>query len=413
MNNYENIQVIAFDADDTLWVNEPIFTRTEENFKILLSDYIDTAGLDQKLYETEARNLRIFGYGVKGFVLSMIETALELTEGKISGTDIQRLVDFGKEMLEHPIDLLEGVKETIQQLSGQYKLMVITKGELFHQESKIARSGLADFFQHVEIVSEKSKKSYQKILDHYQINPKNFLMVGNSLRSDIIPICQCQAQAIHIPFHTTWVHEEVENHQLDGYEYQEIDNLRQLIPLLKKQEQSPSTPEVIDGGFFRLRPLKESDAPSFAQQANNIKIAQMVQDGFPHPYSEQDAVHFITTVRQSDQQKVFGIEVDGKAVGGIGLKFQSDVYRYSVEMGYWLGETYWGRGIMSKAIQIVSDYALQKMEMNRVFARVYETNPGSMKALERAGFTQEGIARKAVVKNGKVLDIHVFGKVRS
>lgn len=410
MNHYENIQIIAFDADDTLWLNEPIFTHTEEQFKNLLRSYIDIVGLDQKLYETESKNLRIFGYGVKGFTLSMIETAVELTNGKISGKDIQHIIELGKAMLDHPIELLDGVEETVKALSGQYTLMIITKGELFHQESKIARSGLAAYFQHIEILSEKSKATYQKLLDQYQFNPETFLMVGNSLKSDIIPICECQAHAIHIPFHTTWVHEVVEDHRLNGYEYQEIDNLRQLIPLLGKQEKRAAAEEEIDCGPFRLRSLRINDAPIFAKQANNLKIANMVQDRFPHPYTEKAAEQFITNLSQSNDQKVFGIEVDGQVAGAIGLKFQPDVYRFSVEMGYWLGEAYWGRGIMSKAIETVTDYALQKMNMNRVFARVYENNPGSMKALEKAGFEKEGIAKKAVVKNGEVLDLYVFGK---
>lgn len=413
MSQYQDIQVIAFDADDTLWVNEPIFTQTEEQFIELLSKYISTEGIDQKLYETEAKNLRLFGYGVKGFTMSMIETAIELTNGEIKGKDIQHLIDLGKNMLDHPIELLDGVQETVRELSRHYKLMIITKGELFHQETKIARSGLADYFQHIEIVSEKNKETYLSILNQYQLAPSTFLMVGNSLRSDILPICECQARAIHIPFHTTWVHEKVEHHQLNGCEYKEIDNLRQLLPLLGKKKPGISTPEVIDCGHFRLRPLTKADAPSIAQNADNPKIAGMLQDAFPHPYSVEDAEQFINYLTATDEQKVFGIDVDGHIVGAIGLKLQPDVYSCSAEMGYWLGETYWRRGIMSKAIAAVADHAFQLMDLIKVFARVYEHNPGSMRSLEKAGFQKEGVAKSAVIKNGEVLDIHLFGKVRA
>lgn len=412
MNKFENIKVIAFDTDDTLWVNEPIFTHTQTQFKTLLSRYISTVDLDEKLYQTESKNLRLFGYGVKGFILSMIETAIELTAGKVSGTDIQTIIDFGKTMLEHPVELLDGVWETVEKLSEQYQLMVITKGDLFHQESKIASSGLADYFQHIEIVSEKNKATYQSILDRYEINPAEFLMVGNSLRSDILPICECQAQAIHIPFHTTWQHETVEHHQLNGFEYDEIDNLRQLPALLGQLKPGISPKEVIDCGHFRLRPLQKSDATSFSENANNAKIAGMVQDGFPHPYFQKDAEKFIDFVSKTDEQKVFGIDIDGKAVGAVGLRMQPDVYRISAEMGYWLGEPYWGRGIMSRAIETVANHAFQSMGLQRVFARVYHINPGSMKALEKAGFKKEGIARAAVIKNREILDIHLYGKVK-
>ena len=212
-------KILAFDADDTLWVNEPIYVKTQDCCKVLLSHYISPEIMDEKLYATEMKNLRLFGYGVKGFMLSMIETAVELSEGKINGSEIQKIIDLGKEMLEHPIDLLPNVQETIEQLSGDYDLMVITKGDLFDQESKVARSGLADYFSKIEIVSEKDAPTYRSVFSRNKIEVKELLMIGNSLKSDILPICEIGGHAIHIPYHTTWAHEKVSSHHAGGFEY--------------------------------------------------------------------------------------------------------------------------------------------------------------------------------------------------
>jgi putative hydrolase of the HAD superfamily len=227
------IKTIAFDADDTLWVNEPIFTQVQENCKELLKDYVEPEKMEEKLYQTELRNLKHFGYGIKGFMLSMIETAIELSEGKIDGLAIQKIIDLGKEMIAHPIHLLDNVLETIELLKNEYELMIITKGDLFDQESKIARSGIADYFQYIEIVSEKDLGAYQKILQRYQIKVQDFLMVGNSLKSDILPICALGAQAVHIPYHTTWVLEQVSEHQVNGLIYKELADISLLPAYLK------------------------------------------------------------------------------------------------------------------------------------------------------------------------------------
>lgn len=228
-------EVIAFDADDTLWENEPIFTNTQLKCKEILGHYVDTDLLEKTIYDTQIKNLSIFGYGIKGFTLSMIETAIELSEGKVTGSEVEQLIGLGKDMLTHPVDLLDGVRETIEKLKPHYKLMIITKGDLFDQESKIARSGLADLFDHVEILSEKNEASYQAVLDRYNYDPKTFLMVGNSLKSDILPLCEIGASALHIPFHTTWVHEQVEEKQLEGYEFWAANDIREVPDFLENE----------------------------------------------------------------------------------------------------------------------------------------------------------------------------------
>ena len=230
------IKTIAFDADDTLWVNEPIFTKTRIEFESILSQYFEiNEGLEQTLYQVELKNLKLFGYGIKGFMLSMIESAIELTNEKISGADIQRIVDLGKEMLTHPVEVLPGIREALNWLKDDYQLLIITKGDLWDQENKIARSGLADFFDEVEIVSEKNAETYQTILAKHGIDPDHFLMIGNSLKSDILPICEIGGQAIHIPFHDTWVHEKMDKHTIGEYSFSEFSDISELKAFLDKQ----------------------------------------------------------------------------------------------------------------------------------------------------------------------------------
>ncbi len=205
------IRTIAFDADDTLWHNETYYREAEQWFQRLLAPCHDEAWIQERLFAAEMRNLAHFGYGIKSFVLSMIETAVELTEGRVSGSEIQRILDLGKEMLAHPVEPLPQVRETLEALQGRYRLLVITKGDLLDQESKLARSGLGSFFAGLEVVSEKDEAAYRGILARRDLDPTEFLMVGNSVKSDILPVVALGAQAVHIPYATTWIHEQVED----------------------------------------------------------------------------------------------------------------------------------------------------------------------------------------------------------
>ncbi len=226
------VDTIAFDADDTLWHNEGLYLTIQERFADLLTTYQDDDFIQRQLYETEMRNLALFGYGIKAFTLSMIETAIELTGGEICGRDIQLIIDFAKEMREAPIQLLDQVEEILSGLSTQYRLMLITKGDLFDQETKLARSGLADYFEVVEIVSEKSVETYASLLARHGLTAQRFLMVGNSLRSDILPLLAIGAQAVYIPYHTTWVHEIVEPPTDLAAGFHELVRIAQLPDLL-------------------------------------------------------------------------------------------------------------------------------------------------------------------------------------
>jgi putative hydrolase of the HAD superfamily len=226
--------ILAFDADDTLWHNERIYVHAQARFTALLSHYHKPEWINERLFHTETRNIEHFGYGIKAFALSMIETAVELTEGRISGQDIQALVDIAKEMLGSEVELLDHVQETIPQLAADYPLMVITKGDLLDQETKIVRSGLGEYFKHIEIVSHKTPASYERVLRRYSIPPERFIMIGNSLKSDILPILELGANAVYIPYEITWLHEIAEAPPQGQPGYYPLEHMGQLPGLLTK-----------------------------------------------------------------------------------------------------------------------------------------------------------------------------------
>ena len=226
-----NIKVIAFDADDTLWINETYFRDAENEFAKLLSGYETENKIHQELYKKEIDNLTIYGYGIKGFVLSMIECALELSNYKINQKTIDRIIVIGKEMLAQPIDLLDGVEEVLQKLQGNYKLIVATKGDLLDQERKLEKSGILKYFHHTEVMSDKKETDYLKLIKHLDIHPSELLMIGNSLKSDVLPLIEIGAEAIHVPFHTTWAHEEVSNEQKSDA-YKTVSNITDILKFL-------------------------------------------------------------------------------------------------------------------------------------------------------------------------------------
>ena len=207
--DFSNIKTIGFDADDTLWVNETYFRDTEEKFAELLEGYETKNKIDQELFKMEMANLDSYGYGIKGFMLSMIESALDLSNNKVPQETIAQILELGKKMISHPVELLDGVEEVLAKLSGKYRLIVLTTGDLLDQERKLERSGLSQYFHHVEVLSDKKESNYKNLLDHLNIHVKEFLMIGNSLKSDVLPILNIGAQAVHVPFHTTWAHEMV------------------------------------------------------------------------------------------------------------------------------------------------------------------------------------------------------------
>ena len=229
---FKDIKVIAFDADDTLWINETYFREAEEAFALLLSKYETKNKIDQELYKTEIKNLEIYGYGIKGFVLSMIECALVLSNYKLPQETIEKILDIGKEMLEKPIALLDGVEEVLQSLQGKYRLIVATKGDLLDQERKLEKSNLLQYFHHVEVMSDKKEKDYLKLVKHLDIKPFELLMIGNSLKSDVLPLLNINASAIHVPCHTTWVHEEIPLEEQQKIDYITLGKIKELIAFI-------------------------------------------------------------------------------------------------------------------------------------------------------------------------------------
>jgi putative hydrolase of the HAD superfamily len=203
------IELVALDADDTLWHNEPLYTNTREQFRQLLAKYEPSGVLEDRLYEVELRNLRHFGYGVKGFVLSLIESAIEMTGGRVETADVSRIIEWGREMLVSPVELLEGVREVAEELAADFPLILVTKGDLLHQETKLASSGLGHLFKGLEVVSEKDERIYRNLIARHGIRPDRFVMVGNSLRSDVLPALEAGAQAVYIPYEMSWVHERI------------------------------------------------------------------------------------------------------------------------------------------------------------------------------------------------------------
>jgi putative hydrolase of the HAD superfamily len=229
MNNH--ITTIAFDADDTLWVNEPYFQEAEKEFCALLEDYLPQHSVSQELFKTEMKNLHLYGYGVKGFILCMIETVSRISEDRASIQLINRTIEIGKDLLLKPVELLEGVSETLNALKDKYRLVMATKGDLLDQERKLKNSGLQEYFHHIEIMSDKKESDYQKLLKHLDCKPEQFLMLGNSIKSDILPVLEIGGFAAHIPYHVTWTHEQHENH-LEHKNFMELKSIDEVLKYL-------------------------------------------------------------------------------------------------------------------------------------------------------------------------------------
>ena len=228
-----NLKVIAFDADDTLFVNEPYFQEVEQKFCVLMSDYLSKQGLSQELFKTEVDNLNLYGYGIKGYILSMIEAAMKISNNTISIEIIEKIIDYGKELLQKPIELLDGVEETLAQLHSKYKLIVATKGDLKDQQSKLHRSGLGHYFHHIEVMSDKREINYTHLLNRLEIEPNAFLMIGNSLKSDILPVLEIGGYAVHVPFHVTWAHEKID-HKVEHKNFRTVEKISEVLEILLK-----------------------------------------------------------------------------------------------------------------------------------------------------------------------------------
>ncbi|MET4076026.1 HAD family hydrolase [Hymenobacter sp. UYCo722] len=226
--------IIAFDADDTLWKTQPHYDQVEVELLGILTPYADLDTINARLYDMQRANMQLFGYGAKSFMLSMIETAIQLSDGAVHGHEIQRILDLGRDLLRYPIEPLPDVLEVLTEFKQRgHRLVLLTKGDLLDQESKVARSGLGDFFDHVEIVSEKDEPTYRRLFARLGIRPDNFVMIGNSLKSDILPVVRLGFPAIHVPYHANWIHEHVPAELLVGVEFRVVGRLREVLELVR------------------------------------------------------------------------------------------------------------------------------------------------------------------------------------
>ena len=227
-----NPKIIAFDADDTLWHNEPYFDEAQERFCVLFQDYASSQEILGLILNHQIKNLPLYGFGIKAFTLSMIESALELTNHKISGQNIQKVIQIGKDLLQKPVELLPNVTEVLEQLKGSHKLIVATKGDLKDQHRKLHDSGIGAYFHHIEVMSDKAELDYEKMLGRLDCKAQDFLMIGNSLKSDVLPVLNIGGHAIHIPYHTTWEYEKID-FEIEHDNFKSVTNIIEILPLLK------------------------------------------------------------------------------------------------------------------------------------------------------------------------------------
>jgi putative hydrolase of the HAD superfamily len=225
------VKIVGFDADDTLWINEPFYRDTEKQFCDILAPYSPENETNKELFKTEMKNLSLYGYGAKAFILSMIETALQISENKITAYEINQIIEIGKAQLNLPVILLDGVETVLQKLQPNYKLILATKGDLLDQERKLHKSGLAKYFHHIEIMSDKHENNYRKLISRLDIEPQDFVMIGNSVKSDILPVINIGAKAIYVPYHTTWQHEK-DHDEPDDSKFLTVENLTGVLDIL-------------------------------------------------------------------------------------------------------------------------------------------------------------------------------------
>lgn len=226
-----NQKIIAFDADDTLWHNEPYFDEAQAKFCELFADYASKQEILQLILSHQVKNLPLYGFGIKAFTLSMIDSALELTNHQISGQGIQKIIDIGRDLLQKPVELLPEVEDVLQQLKGKYKLVVATKGDLKDQHRKLHDSGIGHYFHHIEVMSDKKELDYEKMLGRLDIKPDNFIMIGNSLKSDVLPVLNIGGHGYHVAYHTTWEYEKID-FEIVHNNFKSLEKISDVLPIL-------------------------------------------------------------------------------------------------------------------------------------------------------------------------------------
>jgi putative hydrolase of the HAD superfamily len=222
------IKVIAFDADDTLWHNEAYFQEAEKKFCALLENFLPQHTVSRELLKTEIENIQLYGYGIKGFMLSMVETAIRITDGRIESGAIMTIIGYGQEILTKPVQIIDGVEDVLKALRGPYRLVMATKGDLLDQERKLRKSGLETFFHHIEIMSDKKEDDYRRLIKRLDIQPDEFVMIGNSIKSDVLPVLNIGGHGIHIPYHITWEHEKIDT-TVDHANFRQVEKIKSIL----------------------------------------------------------------------------------------------------------------------------------------------------------------------------------------
>lgn len=228
-----NPKIIAFDADDTLWHNEPYFDEAQAKFCDLFADYASKQEILQLILSHQVKNLPLYGFGIKAFTLSMIDSALELTNNQISGQGIKKIIEIGRDLLQKPVELLPEVEDVLKQLKGKYKLVVATKGDLKDQHRKLHDSGIGHYFHHIEVMSDKKELDYEKMLLRLDTKPENFIMIGNSLKSDVLPVLNIGGHGYHIAYHTTWEYEKID-FEIQHDNFKSLEKITDVLPILLK-----------------------------------------------------------------------------------------------------------------------------------------------------------------------------------
>jgi putative hydrolase of the HAD superfamily len=232
--SFQDIQVIAFDADDTLWENENFFREAEQQFCELLKAYQAREQIMEQLFKVEVQNMEIYGYGIKAFILSLVETSLLISDKKVRPEEVEAIVDIGKTMLNKDVVLLDGIRDVLEELAPNYRLVLATKGDLLDQERKLKKSGLLNYFHHIEVMSHKKEANYQALLNHLDIEARHFMMIGNSLKSDVLPVINLGGTAVHVPYYTTWVLEQMNPEDIKSDRFFELKKIRDVLTLFTK-----------------------------------------------------------------------------------------------------------------------------------------------------------------------------------
>ncbi len=229
-----DIRVIAFDADDTLWENENFFRDAEYEFCQIMAEFVPVNETVETLYRIEMQNMELYGYGIKAFMLSLIETSLVITEKKVRPEQVEAIIETGKRLLQKDVILLDGVEDLLKKLYGKFRLVVASKGDLLDQERKLKKSGLLKYFHHIEIMTNKGEKNYRELLEHLDVRPQRFMMVGNSLRSDILPVIRLGGFAVHVPYYTTWEHEQMDPAEIKSDRFFELKLIHEVLELFEE-----------------------------------------------------------------------------------------------------------------------------------------------------------------------------------